>query len=117
MPGTSRGHAVGNAPAPSHLSADARGWWDRIVAQYSIDDDAGLLLLTVALESFDRMRGAQRIVKREGAVYRDRFGSPKAHPLLVVERDARAAMITSLKALNLDLEPLNDRPGRPGGSR
>jgi glutathione S-transferase len=45
----------------------------------------------------------------------DRFGQPKPHPLLATERDARAQFLAALKALNLDLEPLRDRVGRPGG--
>jgi hypothetical protein len=35
--------------------------------------------------------------------------------LLPVERDSRAQWLAALKALNLDLEPLHDKPGRPGG--
>ena len=57
------------------------------------------------------------MIKREGQSTRDRFGQPKAHPLLTVERDSRSGMLAALKAMNLDMEPLNDRPGRPGGSR
>ena len=40
---------------------------------------------------------------------------PRAHPLLAVERDSRAQMLAAMKALNLDLEPPRDGPGRPGG--
>ena len=47
---------------------------------------------------------------------RDRYGQLKAHPAVNIERDARAAMLAALKAMNLDVEPLRDRPGRPGGS-
>ncbi|SDF15634.1 hypothetical protein SAMN05660686_00494 [Thalassobaculum litoreum DSM 18839] len=61
------------------------------------------------------MRGAQSIIKREGASCRDRFGQLKANPMLVVERDSRAGMITALGKLNLDLEPLANRPS--GGRR
>jgi P27 family predicted phage terminase small subunit len=104
-----------NSP-PRGLSAEARRWWRRLVAEYEIQDDAGRLLLSTALEAFDRMRSCQRSIRKHGQMQTDRFGQLKVHPLLSAERDARAAMLHSLKSLNLDLEPLHDRPGRPGGS-
>ena len=99
--------------APGHLSDDARLWWKRITAEFDISDDAGRLLLQTALEAFDRMKSCQRQIATDGEVVRDRFDQPKPHPLLSTERDARAQMLAALKQLNLDLEPLRDRPGRP----
>jgi len=55
-------------------------------------------------------------LRREGIVIRDRFGQKKQHPATLVERDAKMALVRNLKALNLDLEPLN-LPGRPHGGR
>lgn len=101
--------------APKELSTEARSWWKRLVSEYSIDDDAGLLLLQTGLEAFDRMRLAQSAIKRDGVTVLDRFGQRKAHPLLPAERDARAQMLAALRALNLDVEPPHDRPGRPAG--
>jgi P27 family predicted phage terminase small subunit len=102
-------------PAPRGLSAEAKKRWRRLVSEYAIEDPAGLLLLQTALEAMDRMRDAQRTIEAEGAVVLDRFGQKKPHPATVVERDSRSGMMAALKALNLDLEPLNDRPGRPAG--
>jgi phage terminase small subunit len=95
--------------APAHLSAEARAWWARFVAGWNLDD-AGRFILGAALESFDRMRGAQRVIKREGLTVKG-----KAHPATVIERDARLAMLRALRQLNLDVEPLRDQPGRPPG--
>lgn len=100
-------------PAPEHLSESARQWWDSLTDEYGIDDQAGLLLLQTALESFDRMRDAQSAIARDGSILPDRFGQLKAHPALTVERDARGQMMAALKQLNLDIEPLKDTPGRP----
>ncbi|HVW69190.1 MAG TPA: P27 family phage terminase small subunit [Steroidobacteraceae bacterium] len=83
--------------------------------EYDIKDPGGLLILASAVEAFDRMRQAQRRLKREGLTVKDRFGQAKAHPAAVIERDSRAAMLAALKQLNLDLEPLEGRPGRPNG--
>lgn len=101
--------------APKDISAEAKQWWDRIVSEYGIDDDAGLLLLQTALEAFDRMRQCQKAIRKDGAQVKDRFDQLKPHPLLNVERDSRSQMLAALKQLNLDLEPLRDGPGRPTG--
>jgi P27 family predicted phage terminase small subunit len=105
-----------NSPkSPKSLSREAKTWWRKIQAEYGIDDEAGLLLLQTACESFDRMRSCQAEIDRDGQVVKDRFDQDKPHPLLSVERDARSQMMQALKQLNLDLEPLRDGPGRPGG--
>lgn len=101
--------------APNYLSKEAQSLWNRLLKEYDIKDEAGLLILQTAMEAFDRMREAQEIIKEEGMQVTDRFSQKKAHPLTVVERDARSAMLQALKSLNLDIEPLNDRPGRPSG--
>lgn len=100
---------------PKGLSTEAKRWWKRLRTEYEIEDDAGLLLLQTGLEAFDRMRHAQEAIRAEGMTVLDRFGQRKAHPLLPAERDARAQMLAALRALNLDVEPLQDRPGRPAG--
>lgn len=99
--------------APDHLTDDAKDWWNRLQDEYAIDDRAGLLLLQTAMEAFDRMRDAQAAIAQDGLTVPDRFGQLKNHPATTVERDARSQLLTALKALNLDLEPLRDGPGRP----
>jgi P27 family predicted phage terminase small subunit len=101
--------------APRGLCAEAKKWWVKIRNEYGIDDEGGLLLLATAMQAFDRMRECQRAIKRDGAAVKDKWGQVKAHPLLPVERDSRAAMLQALKGLNLDVEPLKSGPGRPSG--
>lgn len=100
---------------PKGLSAEAKRLWRQLLEEYAIEDAGGLAVLATGLEAFDRLRAAQKAIAAEGMTVTDRFGQHKAHPLLTVERDARAQWLAALKALNLDLEPLNDRPGRPSG--
>jgi P27 family predicted phage terminase small subunit len=102
--------------APKNLSKEAQRWWRKIVDEYGIDDSGGLAILQVLCEAFDRMRKAQQILEDEGMCVTDRFAQIKSHPMCSVERDARAQVLQGLKALNLDLEPLRDMPGRPAGS-
>lgn len=102
--------------APTHLSKDGKNWYKKIATEYAIDDDAGLLLLQTAMEAFDRMKAAARRIDKDGEAVMDRFNQVKPHPLLPAERDARAQMLSALKQLNLDIEPLRDAPGRPPGT-
>jgi len=101
---------------PGHLSKEARKLWLDILLEYDISDAAGLRILRVALEAYDRCQAAREQIKRDGMTFADRVGQIKSHPLLPVERDSRAAFLAGLKALNLDLEPSHDKPGRPAGS-
>ena len=103
-------------PVPKGLSREAARWWRRLHSGYELADEGAQLLLETALQALDRMREARKVLDAEGLTVRDRFGQAKAHPLIVVERDSRAAMVAALKALNLSVEPLNDAPGRPPGS-
>ncbi|GMR20200.1 MAG: hypothetical protein BMS9Abin36_0795 [Gammaproteobacteria bacterium] len=100
---------------PKSLSTEAAKWWKKLAKEYVLDDEAGLLLLQTAFEAFDRMRQAQKQINKEGLTIKDRFGQDKAHPLCTIERDSRSQMLQALKTLNLDIEPLRDGPGRPGG--
>lgn len=87
--------------APAHLSAEARALWSRLLADYPLDDAAGLLLLQSACESFDRLQDARRTLAKEGAIVRDRWGQPKPHPAAGVERDARTQMHSALRLMKL----------------
>ncbi|HEY7116563.1 MAG TPA: hypothetical protein VH475_08255 [Tepidisphaeraceae bacterium] len=102
-------------PAPSGLSAESVAWWERLVAEFNFGDES-LLLLQQALMCLDRVREAQAIIAAEGVVVKDRFNQPKQHPATVVEAGAHAGLVRYFRALNLDIEPLHDGPGRPSGT-
>jgi len=103
-----------NSP-PKHLSKEAKQIWRGLIAEYQLDDTAGLRILQAALEARDRAAAARSQIDKEGMTILDKFEQVKPHPLLACERDSRAAFLSGLKALNLDLEPLRDAPGRPPG--
>jgi P27 family predicted phage terminase small subunit len=102
-----------DAKPPKTLSVEARRRWRELQQAYAITDPAGMQILSTGLEAFDRMKQCQAAIGRDGMTITDRFGQPKAHPLLAAERDARAQYLAALKSLNFDLEPIRDRPGRP----
>jgi P27 family predicted phage terminase small subunit len=99
---------------PDHLSNEAKQIWKELSVEYAISDAAGLRILRVALEAFDRAQAARTAIDRDGLTVIDKAGQVKSHPLLPIERDSRAAFLAGLKALNLDIEPLKDI-GRPPG--
>lgn len=100
---------------PGHLSDEAKAIFNDLTAEYGIEDVAGLKILRVACEAFDRAQAAREAIDRDGMSIKDKFGQMKINPLLPVERDSRAAFLAGLKALCLDIEPLQARPGRPSG--
>lgn len=97
---------------PTHWPHETRRRVEAIIDEYAISDTGGLLLLLNYGNAEAREIECRAIILIEGATVLDRFKQKKAHPLLTVERDCRSQKIQSLKAMNLDLEPLNDRPGR-----
>jgi len=99
---------------PNHLSKEAKYIFKALCSEYLIEDVAGLRILRVALESFDRAQAAREAIDAEGMTVTDKFGQIKPHPLLPIERDSRAAFLAGLKHLNLDWEPVKGL-GRPPG--
>jgi P27 family predicted phage terminase small subunit len=87
--------------APRHLKAEARHMWDRLRADYVLDDAGALALLRAACEAFQRAQEARQVIARDGAVLTDRFDQIRAHPAVAIERDARGQMIAALRALKL----------------
>ena len=74
-------------------------------------------MLTAAGEAYDRMKQAQAVIKKAGMTVVDRHGQLKAHPCCLIEQANRAQLLTAIKSLGLDIEPLQPRAGRPAGSR
>lgn len=94
---------------------EARKAAKALISEYDITDYGGLLYIKSFVDAYSLELDATDQVEKDGISYQDRFGQPKSHPLLPTIRDSRAQKLAALKSLNLDLEPLRDRPGRPGG--
>ncbi len=84
----------------------------KLIDEYRIDDAGGMELIGAFADAYSLELDAMDIITREGLVICDRFGQKKAHPLCCVIRDARAQKMAALKGMNLDVEPLAERPGR-----
>ena len=88
----------------------------KLQKEYGIYDTGGEILLVSCADAETIVLNCKDIINKEGLTIKDRFDQIKAHPLCAVMRDARSQKLAALKALNLDLEPLRDGPGRPEGS-
>ena len=107
---------MGTSPRPPKgLGPEGKALWKQLQGDYAIQDSGGLQLLRTACECRDLEAEAMQQARVEGLSSTDRYGQRRPHPLLSVARDARGQMLTALRALHLDVEPLRDRPGRPGG--
>src|SRR5687767_12634744 len=87
---------------PQHLSNQGAALYEQTVASHRIDDALGRAVLLTALEALDRVREAQRILKREGITCRDRNGIVRPHPATVIERNSRSAFLAAFRALGLE---------------
>jgi hypothetical protein len=99
---------------PAHLGEAGRGLWSSIQADYKITDPGGLALLQQACEALDRIASVRVQIDQQGELLVIK-GVPRVNPLCAVERDQRAALARCIRYLNLDIEPLRDRVGRPPG--
>ena len=98
-----------------HIRPEAKKKAKLLIEEYEILDSGGIIHIRIFADAFTQELNAQDIINRDGLSIQDRFGQVRAHPLCSIVRDARSQKMAALKALNLDLEPLRDGPGRPGG--
>jgi P27 family predicted phage terminase small subunit len=101
-----------NPDPPKTYTAEARTLWRDVVDGWTLDPVA-LKTVAVLCESLQLYRKANALVEREGLTVQDRFTQVKPHPAIQIARDAAATYLSALRALNLDLEPLQHSVGRP----
>ncbi|MGE0857794.1 MAG: P27 family phage terminase small subunit [Gammaproteobacteria bacterium] len=100
---------------PAHLQPATKRWWASVVSEFELEAHH-VRLLTLAAEAFDRCQQARETIATEGPIFQDRFGQPKAHPSVGIERDSKIAFARLLRELDLDGGPDPDpRIPRPGG--
>ncbi|CAN7701957.1 P27 family phage terminase small subunit [Mesorhizobium sp. LjNodule214] len=96
---------------PAHLSPAAKKWFRSVIQNFDLDEHH-VLLLVLACEALDRGEQARITLAAEGVTFIDRFGSPRAHPCVAIERDSRTAYARLLRELSLDFED-DDAGTRP----
>jgi terminase small subunit-like protein len=98
---------------PRTLGKHGRSLWDRILAEYDVNDAADVEMLAQACAGADLAEQLHDEVERDGAVIRIR-GAIRAHPAVKDEIAARAFVVRTLIKLGLNFEPVRASAGRPG---
>ena len=102
--------------APAGLGKHGRQLWKTIQSEYAIEDAGGIAHLSSACRAEDDIQRMRQTVSTDGDVILDRFNQKAPHPLLAAIRGLEQVRRQCLRELNLNIEPLKDRPGRPPGS-
>lgn len=92
---------------PDHLTDESAAWWRALHEAFHFEAHH-LRLLEAACTAWDRAEEARRTVEEAGPVFNDRFGQPKAHPAVAIERKARNEFRLLLRELGLDVAPPNE---------
>ena len=97
------------------LSSEAQKIFDGIQKEYDIQDEAGILLLQSAMESWDMCRNAEKEIEKYGLVIEDKYTKVKANPACTVLKEHKTLMLNYLKALNLDFSTIEQNNKIPSG--
>lgn len=97
---------------PSHLSPAARKFFRSVLENFDLDDHH-VKLLILACEALDRGEQARQTLATAGVTFIDRFGCPRAHPCVAIERDSRLAFARLLRELALDVGDVAPEAPRP----
>jgi phage terminase small subunit len=96
------------------LSKEGKEIWNKNNEEFSLDAEAFPVLKT-AVENYDRMNAARKLIKKEGFVVSDPSGRKRTHPAVSVEKEARSGFLQSWRLLGLNTEipgPVGRPPGR-----
>lgn len=100
-----------NYKAPAHLRAETRKWVREIVSDFDLESHHFRVLVKTA-EAWDRSEQAREQLVA-GLTVVDRYGTPKAHPCVAIERDSRTAFFRGLRELALDGVDSPEAPRSP----
>ncbi len=101
---------------PKHLSASAKQFWRSVVEVFDLEGHT-LGLLESACIQLHRSEEARAIVAKEGMIMKDRFGQPKPHPAVELERQAHLAFLRLGREIGLSVDAPDSRPPVGAGYR
>lgn len=97
---------------PRHLRAAGKAHWEAVTTAVELEPH-DLATLTLACEFLDEASAARRLIKRQGMIGKNRFGSDCAHPAVAIRVNAAAAFRLLNRELCLSDTPPESRPA-PG---
>jgi hypothetical protein len=97
---------------PKHLRTATRRWIRQIIDDFDLESHHFRVLIRTA-EAWDRGEQAREQLEAEGLTDVDRYGTPKAHPCVAIERDSRIAFFRGIRELALDVETPASTPRMP----
>lgn len=98
---------------PTYLLKEGRQFWSKTLKEFDLVEAHDLERLEHACHCLDRLAEARAEVDKEGPYFVDRFGQPKEHPSLKVERDNKVLFIRIIRELRLDLDQPEEHPRPP----
>ncbi|MDW9545597.1 hypothetical protein GOA55_26005 [Sinorhizobium meliloti] len=101
-----------NHKVPAHLRSETRRWIRQILTDFDLESYHFRVLVKTA-EAWDRSEQAREILASDGLTVKDRYGTPKAHPCVAIERDSRTAFIRGIRELALDGVDAPEAPRAP----
>jgi hypothetical protein len=97
---------------PRKLGPSGTQFWNEILAEFVIEDRAGIELLLLAAEATDRAQDLAERIRVEGSTIRTKTGV-RAHPALRDELANRAFVAKAIERLGLNLQAVRPNVGRP----
>jgi len=102
---------------PKCLKKMGKQLWEDWIGGWEIKPEQ-LVLLQDLCESQDRMTELSRILRQEGQIFKDRLGTPRAHPATALLNREVGNFTRLYKALAQEAPEGSDvRPGRPSRPR
>lgn len=107
---------VGRLPTvepPFPLGPAGLGLWDSILADFTIEDSAGLAMLAQAAAVADRAAMLAEVVARDGPIIMGKNRAPRTNPAVRDEISCRSFIVRTLQRLGVNMEPVRASVGRP----
>lgn len=91
-------------PPPGHLSDRGKALWASVVPRRARSPER-LAMVQAAIEALDRADGARQLIANEGLTSTTTTtGAVHVHPLVKVEREARAQFLSAWAALSFQFD-------------
>jgi phage terminase small subunit len=98
---------------PEGLGEAGKTFWVQANAERSFEDVHDLAVLETLCRLRDQEKEYELRLQTDGAIFKDRWGRPKAHPVCKLLGDTRILIMRAIRELGLSIVTTND-PRLPG---